>query len=102
MTNLIGQYQFAKSYFTKIGSEKVSLKLSSRKVPTPQKPKFFLLLVLPDGQCKYVSSLYPVKESSENALQAYSIDWQGQEYTLEINRSTEIATISLNPPLSIP
>jgi hypothetical protein len=98
MANLIGQYELANSQLTKIGDDPVIIKLASRKVPTPQKPKFYLLLLFPGGGCKYISSLYPVTEWPEITTQAYSMDWQRQSYVLVINPAASAAIICQYTP----
>jgi hypothetical protein len=93
MSNLSGQYHFANTTLQKNGSPDLKLVIASRKKPTPKKPKFYLLQALPTGRFTYVSSLYPIPEGAENGSQGYSLDWQGQEYTLTIDREAGIAQI---------
>lgn len=97
MANLIGQYQLTNTTLLKAGTPSLKLVIASRKKPTPQKPKFYLLLALPAGGYQYVSSLYPAPEWPQNGPQVYSLDWSGQVYTLEIRADQGQASISSTP-----
>lgn len=95
MANLSGQYQIANSTLVSQDNPGLKLVIGARKKPTPQKPPNFLLQALPGGNFLYLSSLFPAPNWGENT---YSLDFQGQYYTLQIDRAAGQATISPNPP----
>lgn len=97
-TNIVGEFDILP--MSKLGHKitGVTLTIGTRKHPTPQKPKNFLLLILPTGKRVYISSLYPNPQNkAENPLQGYYFDYQGIKYTLTQDFTTGVTIIS---PLS--
>lgn len=88
MTNLIGNYQIAKSNLT---SESLQLVIGTRRSPELTKPKHYLLLKQSAKSFKYVSSLYPVID----AKNTFTIDYLGIEYVLKISDNNASATIGI-------
>ena len=101
MSNLCGRYQFANSTLHRQDAPPIKLVIGSRRKPTPQKPKFYLLQALPSGQYRYISSLYPNPSNEpENALQGYSMDYKGVPLILTLDRDRGQA--SIDPPPNPP
>jgi hypothetical protein len=98
MANLSGQYQIANSTLVSLDNPNQKLVIGTRKKPTPQKPPNYLLAALPGGKFTYLSSLFPAPNWAENGCQTYSLDYQGRYYTLEIDRTAGVASISPNTP----
>jgi len=99
LTNIVGD--FDNLPMSKLGHKITGVKLTIgvRKVPTPRKPKNYLLLSLPSGKSTYISSLYPDPQNKpENPIQRYYLDYAGIKYILTQDFSTGISTIS---PLSL-
>lgn len=90
---LSGHYQVTGSNLIREGCHLV---IGTRK-PEPNKSKNYLLERVPGGKPphRYISSLYPVKNtpvSPGNALW-FDFDYQGRYYTLEIDQATREAEI---------
>lgn len=102
MANLIGQYHLANSILEKEEKPGFRLLIVSRKKPTPQKPKNYLLLKADQGKDTYISSLYPAPEWSENDLQTYFLDFRGLNYVLTIDRQKSVARISEKQGYNLP
>lgn len=88
MTNLIGKYQISKSNLV---SNSLHLVISERKKPEINKPKRYLLLKQGEKSFKYISSLYPSKESEI----AYEIDFNGIKYILRLDAENNMAAIEM-------
>jgi hypothetical protein len=86
-SNLIGQYQIDKSNLIGINAHLV---IGSRKHPTANKPKNYLLLKISPTQYKFISSLYPIQPIEANR---YTFDHSGINYILELNREQNRAII---------
>ena len=89
MTNLVGNYQIAKSNLV---SDTITLVIGTRKKPEITKPKNYLLLKLARNGFKYVSSLYPVID----AKNTFEIDYLGIKYVLKIADNNVSATIEIS------
>ena len=76
-SNLEGSYQIDK---TNVVNSKYHLVIGTRKKPTPDKPKYYLLHRLSPTNHKYISSLYTI--NGQEMAKYYSFEWQGQHYTL--------------------
>lgn len=76
-SNLDGSYQTVKS---NLFNSKYHLVIGTRKKPTLDKPKYYLLHRLSPTNHKYISSLYPI--IGQEMAKFYSFEWQGQHYTL--------------------
>jgi hypothetical protein len=94
MANLCGRYQFSNSTLLKQGNPPCKLVVGSRKKPSAQKPKYYLLEAQTTGQYKYLSSLYPIPNEAENSPQAYSMEVQGEHFTLILDREAGQAAIT--------
>ena len=88
MTNLVGNYQIAKSNLV---SDTITLVIGTRKKPEITKPKNYLLLKLARNGFEYVSSLYPVID----AKNTFEIDYLGIKYVLKIADNNVSATIGI-------
>ena len=88
MVNLIGKYQISKSNLV---SNSLHLVISERKKPEINKPKRYLLLKQGEKSFKYISSLYPSKESEI----AYEIDFNGIKYILRLDAENNMAVIEM-------
>lgn len=88
MTNLVGNYQIAKSNLV---SDTITLVIGTRKKPEITKPKNYLLLKLARNGFEYVSSLYPVID----AKNTFEIDYLGIKYVLNIADNNTSATIGI-------
>ena len=89
MTNLVGNYQIAKSNLV---SDTITLVIGTRKKPEITKPKNYLLLKLARNGFEYVSSLYPVID----AKNTFEIDYLGIKYVLKIADNNVSATIEIS------
>lgn len=89
MTNLVGNYQIAKSNLV---SDTITLVIGTRKKPEITKPKNYLLLKLARNGFEYVSSLYPVID----AKNTFEIDYLGIKYVLNIADNNTSATIGIS------
>ena len=93
MVNLIGKYQISKSNLV---NNSLHLVISERKKAEINKPKRYLLLKQGEKSFKYISSLYPSKESEI----AYEIDFNGIKYILYLDAENSIAKIDLLESIS--
>lgn len=93
MSKLNGEYHFSNSTLLKEAPPYTKLILSQRSEDTPTKPKYFILEVLPNGRRRYISSLFEAPKWSENGLKAYSLDFQGVDMVLTLDREHQKATI---------
>ena len=94
MPNLVGQYQTDNSNLLNVSQSGLHLVIGTRRKPTPQKPKSYLLQRLTPKQHIYISSLFEWQEVAKEGITAYSFDYQGAEYVLMLNHNTNTATIS--------
>lgn len=85
---LIGDYQCTP---TGIKKNDATLVIGHRKVPTPSKPKDYLLLKLPAGRFQYVSSLYRSIQDTGSTI--YTFDYEGAGYRLELDTTAGKAKI---------
>lgn len=93
LSNLAGVYHIDKSNLVKPG---IHLVIGTRKKPTPNKPKYYLLRRDSPSKHVFISSLYPEgQEGAENSLQAYSLDWGGVRYKLIINSAEGTAAMAV-------
>jgi hypothetical protein len=92
--NLIGQYHFHNSYLQSI-SGSTQLRIKQRQ-PKANKPQFYLVLIQPNGQESYVSSLYPVRDGRE----CFRLDYFQTDYLL--CRDGQMITISQYQPNPFP
>ena len=60
--------------------------VSKRHRPTSHKPETFLLAILPDGQRKYISSLYPTTQAGQ-----FRFDYLGHTYGLAYTESSAVS-----------
>lgn len=88
MTNLVGNYQIAKSNLT---SDSIHLVIGTRKKPEGIKTKHYLLLKKGANSFEYVSSLYPI----DNASNRFQIDYNGIDYLLTIDQDRGEAVIGI-------
>ena len=91
MVNLIGKYQISKSNLVGSVENPLHLVISERKKPEINKPKRYLLLKQGEKSFKYISSLYPSKESEI----AYEIDFNGIKYILRLDAENNMAVIEM-------
>lgn len=99
-TNIVGEFDILP--MSRLGHKisGVELAVGTRSTPTPKKPPYFLLLILPSGKRQYISSLYPdPRNKEENPLKTYYLDYQGIKYTLIQDFTTGTTRIT---PLSHP
>lgn len=72
----------------KLVGDNSTLLISQRTSPTPQKSNFFLLQKAP--QQRYISSLYPYKESTTSSTykETYKFDFNGIKYVLRLAKDS--------------
>lgn len=88
-TNLSGQFQIDKSNLI---SPNLHLVIGTRKHPTPNKPKNYILQKV--GQSfKYISSIYMQPPTGQEMPQIYEFDYNGGKYTLSIKTDLKQAEI---------
>lgn len=100
-SNLEGRYQTCKSNLV---NSRYHFVIGSRKKPSIQKPKYYLLHRLSPTNFQYISSLYPLE--GQETDQIFSFDWNGQQYTLTYldGQQAEISPLRVqggNSPISI-
>lgn len=82
MTNIIGSYNLQYPYLLK--SDNIRLLITSRQNTTAKKPLHFLV-DKSFGRGKYISSLYPLPNSTSTAEQ-YTFDCDNIQYVLTIDK----------------
>lgn len=100
-SNLDGRYHTDKSNLLK---QDIHLVVGSRKKPSIQKPKYYLLHRLSPTTHQYISSLYPLDGQEKD--QIFTFDWKGQQYTLTYLEGQEaeispLRVVGVNSPISI-
>ena len=95
MLKLVGQYQTDNSNLLNLSQSGLHLVIGTRKKPTPQKPKNYLLQRVSPTKHIYISSLFEWQELTAEGISAYSMDYNGQDYVLHIDHNTKKASISL-------
>lgn len=95
MANLMGSYYMIQANLVSF-SNQVTMTIGTRKKPTPTKPKYFLLLKLPNGKAVYLSSLYPIGQKGlENGFEGYSFEVDDIWYILTIDKGSGQAEVTL-------
>lgn len=92
--NLQGRYHIDKSNLLK---PNLHLVIGSRKKPSANKPKHFLLQKT-GSSFVYLSSLFPFNQDAPEGAtdaQIFSFDWQGSYYLLNLETAGKQAEISL-------
>lgn len=84
MANLIGRYQTAKN--SKLVSEDLTLVIGTRRKPSANKTKHYLLAIRGEKTFEYVSSMYPVAEVPNT----FQIDYKGANYILIIDKAEAV------------
>jgi hypothetical protein len=95
MLKLVGDYQTDNTNFLNVSQSGLHLVIGTRKKPTPQKPKKYLLQKVSPTKYIYISSLFEWQEMTDNGITAYSIDYEGVDYVFRIDHNTKTASISL-------
>lgn len=92
--NLVGQFHIDKSNLLK---PNLHLVIGSRKKPSANKPKYFLLQKT-GSSFVYLSSLFPFDQDMpvrSQEAEIYSFDWQGKYFLLTLKTAEKQAEISL-------
>jgi hypothetical protein len=95
MLKLVGHYQTDNTNFLNVSQSGLHLVIGTRKKPTHQKPKNYLLQKVSHTKYIYISSLFEWQEMTDNGITAYSLDYQGEHYVLKVYKGTQKAEISL-------
>lgn len=90
MSNIRPQSCTLQVHGSKLVGEKITFILAERQKPTPNKPRLYLLQVLPSGKRSYFSSCYPA--TVENT---FRVEHGGIRYWLALNGPS--ATLSTAP-----
>jgi hypothetical protein len=93
--NLKGGYQITNSHMLKSEGPPLRLVIGSRKKPTGKKPLHFILEHLESGKYIFLSSLFPYENEAKNNQETYSLDYEGVNYLLSIDRNANKAEIEV-------
>ncbi len=91
--NLKGEYQINNSHLLKSQGSPLRLVIGTRKKPTGKKPLHFILEHLASGKYIFLSSLFPYSHEAKTGQETYSMDYEGVNYLLSIERNTNKAEI---------
>jgi len=93
--NLKGDYQINNSRLLKSEGSPLHLVIGSRKKPIGKKPLHFILEHQESGKYIFLSSLFPYNNEAKKWQESYSLDYDGVNYLLSIDRNANKAEIEV-------
>jgi hypothetical protein len=93
--NLKGEYQINNSRLLKSEGTPLRLVIGTRKKPIGKKPLHFILEHLESGKYIFLSSLFPYENEAKKGQESYSMDFEGVNYLLSIDRNANKAEIEV-------
>ncbi len=93
--NLKGEYQINNSRLLKSEGSPLRLVIGSRKKPVGKKPLNFILEHQESGKYVFLSGLFPYNNEAKKGQESYSLDYEGINYLLSIDRDANKAEIEV-------
>ncbi len=93
--NLKGEYQINNSRLLKSEGTPLRLVIGTRKKPIGKKPLHFILEHQESGKYIFLSSLFPYNNEAKKGQESYSMDYEGVNYLLSIDRNANKAEIEV-------